>query len=166
MLNCGHVLNWQTAIGRRDPSWTITSLPDWVYRETLQICNSSVIYYAYNLVLFLHSWGRIISLWKKLPWSQRLSFNIYLFLFGNLWFEALIEAPSREKRSLWSRSLRISLSCWPSTWQLSKMSFSFDQPHPQRYLIHLIILLVEQLKRLPTVWTRGFLFSALGASCQ
>ena len=43
------------------------------------------------------------------------------------------------KESLWSRSLRISLSCWLSTWQLSKMSFSFDQSHPQRYLIHPII---------------------------
>ena len=31
------------------------------------------------------------------------------------------------KESLWSRSLRISLSCWLSTWQLSKMSFSFNQ---------------------------------------
>ena len=32
-----------------------------------------------------------------------------------------------EKESLWSRLLRISLSCWLSTWQLSKMSFTFDQ---------------------------------------
>ena len=86
------------------------------------------------------------------------------------------------KESLWSRSLRISLSCWLSTWQLSKMSFSFDQSHPQRYLIHPIIWLVEQFKissnqkrrskaddmkvRTPPVLTRGFLFSALSASRQ
>ena len=101
-------------------------------------------------------------------------FQYYLFLVGNLRRQALIE--------LRSRSLRISLSCWLSTWQLSKMSFSFDQSHPQRYLIHPIIWLVEQLKmssnqnrrskadgmkvRFPTVATRGFLFSALSASCQ
>ena len=65
-------------------------------------------------------------------------------------------------------------SCWLSTWQLSKMSFSFDQSHPQRYLIHPIIWRVEQLKissnqkrrskadgmkvTIPTVLTRGLLF--------
>ena len=36
-------------------------------------------------------------------------------------------AESGEKESLWSRPLRISLSCWFSTRQLSKMSFSLDQ---------------------------------------
>ena len=35
--------------------------------------------------------------------------------------------------SLWSRSLRISLSYWLSTWQLSKMSFSFDQKKKKKY---------------------------------
>ena len=34
----------------------------------------------------------------NVPWSQRLSFNIIFSLFGNLRREALIEAPSREKR--------------------------------------------------------------------
>ena len=33
-----------------------------------------------------------------LPWPQRLSFNIIFFSFGNLRREALIEAPSREKK--------------------------------------------------------------------
>ena len=84
------------------------------------------------------------------------------------------------KESHWSRSfMRISLWCWLSTWQLSKMLFSFEQSHPQIYLIHPIIWLVEQLKMssnqkrrskadgmkvsIPTVLTRGFLF--LSARC-
>ena len=51
---------------------------------------------------------------RRLPWSQRLSFDI--IFFGNLQREVLIEAPSQDrKESLWSRSLRISLSCWLST---------------------------------------------------
>ena len=71
-----------------------------------------------------------------------LSFLIWKFEMRNA------DRSAKRKESLWSRSLTISLSCrWLySTWQLSKMSFSFDQSHPQRYLIHPIIWLVEQLK--------------------
>ena len=53
---------------------------------------------------------------------------------------------AERNENLSSRSLRISLSCWLSTWQLLKTSFSFDQSHPQRYLVHPIIWLIEQLK--------------------
>ena len=35
---------------------------------------------------------------KAIPWSQRLSFNIIFFSFRNLRREALIEAPSWEKK--------------------------------------------------------------------
>ena len=111
-----------------------------------------------------------------------LSFNItfsYLEIYdAKRWSKLRAD----RKESLWSRSLRIPLSCSLSTWQLSKMSFSFNQSHLQRYLIHPIIWLIEQLKissnqklqskadgmkvRIPTVLTRGFLFWTLSASCQ
>ena len=112
---------------------------------------------------------------KSLPWSQRLSFNIIFFT----WKFATWSADQR-KESLWSRSLRIPLSCWLGTWGLSKMSFSFDQSHPQRYLIHPIIWFVEQLKlssnqkwrskadgmkvRIQRSWPEAF-FSFLSALC-
>ena len=51
------------------------------------------------------------------------------FLLYYLFYFEICDAKrwSKRKESLWSRSLRISLSCWLSTWQLSKMSFSFNQ---------------------------------------
>ena len=38
------------------------------------------------------------TLLVTIPWSQRLSFNIIFFLFGNLRREALMETSSREER--------------------------------------------------------------------
>ena len=35
---------------------------------------------------------------NEVPWSQRLSFNIIIFLFGNLQREELTEVLSQEKR--------------------------------------------------------------------
>ena len=118
----------------------------------------------------------------SLPWSHRLSFNIIFCYLEICDAKHWSKRRAERKESRWSRSLRIWLSCWLSTWQLSKMSFSFDQSHSQRYLIHPIIWLVEQLKissnqkwrskadgmkvRITTVLTRDFLFSALSASCQ
>ena len=86
----------------------------------------------------------------KLAWSQRLilmlSFLFYLEICdAKRWSKRRAE----RKASLWSRSLRISLSCWLSTWQLSEMPFSFGQSHPRKYLIHPIIWLEEQLKYPP-----------------
>ena len=53
-----------------------------------------------------------------------LSFFIYLEICdAKRWSKRRAEG----KESPWSRSSRISLSCWLSAWQLSKMSFSFDQ---------------------------------------
>ena len=123
---------------------------------------------------------------KTFPWFQRLSFNIIFFYLEICDAKPWSKRRAERKESLCSRSLTISLSFCLSTWELSKMSFSFDQSHPQRNLIHLIIWLVEQLKipsnqkrrsradgmnvRIPTVLTRpltrGFLFSALSASCR
>ena len=78
--------------------------------------------------------------------NQRLSFNIIFFYLEICDAKRWLKRRAKGKESLWSRSLRILLSCWLSTRQLSKMLFSFDQSHPQRYLIHPIIWLVEQLK--------------------
>ena len=82
-----------------------------------------------------------------IPWSQRLSFNFIFFFYLEIYdAKRWSKRRAERKESLWLTSLRISLSCWLSTWQLSKTSFSFDQSHPQRYLIHPIIWLVEQFK--------------------
>ena len=40
----------------------------------------------------------VVTVNLEVPWSQRLSFHIIFFSFGNLRREALIEAPSREKK--------------------------------------------------------------------
>ena len=116
----------------------------------LWVAENSVSYtLSYHLVLLTFLWINAKLISPVLPWPQRLSFILswqilqreppLLFFIGTKHWEL-------RKESLWSRSLRISLSCWLSTWQLSKMSFSFDQSHPQGYLIHPIIWLVEQLK--------------------
>ena len=101
-------------------------------------------------------------IWTQTPahWHLKIPIKWY----GSIYFVSLVEkkcssiCPEKATENsiqmvnaqrLWSWSLRISLSCWLSTWQLSKMSFSFDQSHSQRYLIHTIIWLVEQLKYPP-----------------
>ena len=82
----------------------------------------------------------------NLPRSERLSFNIIFFYLEICDAKCWSKCWAERKESLWSRSLSISLSCCLSTWQLSKMSFSFDQSHPQRYLVHPVMWLVKQLK--------------------
>ena len=76
-------------------------------------------------------------------------FNIIFFYLEICNMKCWSKCQVERKETLWSRLLRISLSCWLSTWQVSKMSFSFDQSQPQRYLIHPIIWLVEPLKYIP-----------------
>ena len=48
---------------------------------------------------YIHPYSYLLYvLGRSVPWSQRLPFNIIFFSFGNLRREALIKAPSREKK--------------------------------------------------------------------
>ena len=76
---------------------------------------TSMLRVPYNKLLTnLASSSRTGEYWP-LPWSQRLSFILSFLFWKFATRSAEGSAEPERKESLWSRSLRISLSCWLST---------------------------------------------------
>ena len=109
-------------------------------------------------------------------------FYYHLFLFGNLWREVLIEVPSWEKREPVVKIVE-NLTFMLAKHLIAVKDVIFFWPitspkifNPYNHMTRRAIKISSNQKRrskadgtkvrIPTVLTRGFLFSALGALCQ